>query len=216
MGSKSDPKSMHFLYKNHWFHLFLCAKISMMKGLRVYQGMSIDWLIEYGFLFSRPMYKWWGQHISIGHEHSCHIQSFTLSLTHSFALILHLSRFHSLIYSQDFNNRDITYIHNAQDCVSLPPSPCPVFILPPCPRACPPTQWNRDTCASQWGFVPHYPPVSIRCGFSEGPRPICPNAKSRHTSYNVCCTIGFTVTPQQVLWHNAVLVQFDQCAQSID
>ena len=32
MGSEYDLKSMHFWYKNHRFHLFLCAKSLMMKG----------------------------------------------------------------------------------------------------------------------------------------------------------------------------------------
>ena len=36
MGSNSDPQSMHFLYKNHWFHVFLCAKSLTMKGVGVY------------------------------------------------------------------------------------------------------------------------------------------------------------------------------------
>ena len=32
MDSNSDFNSMHLWNKNHWFHLYLCAKSSMMKG----------------------------------------------------------------------------------------------------------------------------------------------------------------------------------------
>ena len=36
MGSKSDINIMHFWYKNHRFHLFLCTKSLMMKWVGVY------------------------------------------------------------------------------------------------------------------------------------------------------------------------------------
>ena len=59
MGSKSDLKSMHFSYKNHRAHSFLCAKSVMTKRMSIYWGMTV-YFTEYGIqLFIHPWDNMW-------------------------------------------------------------------------------------------------------------------------------------------------------------
>ena len=69
MGSKCDFKSMHFWYKNNWFHLFLWARSLMMKGVERLLGHErlFEWIRYTDFLtISQILMEW------------CRVFSFTM------------------------------------------------------------------------------------------------------------------------------------------